>query len=215
MDTLPLPYQLFLLSHRPEEGRLDDDSAAVRGSLLRAAAIAELRLAGLLRDHGGRAERPGTTVPAALDPFLAEVLDGVAPQSSPRWFDVVNGQADKAEHAVRDRLAAAGVITVERRRILGPIGTTRIGVVDPGPAQALRARVRDAVRGGADPVAVPIGEALLAVLAVDGNVSTVFGWRDLRGHKPAVRALAHRIDRELTGLRPAVTASIAVSRSPA
>lgn len=39
---LPLPHQLFLLSHDPARVRLDDDSAAVRGSLLRAAAVGAL-----------------------------------------------------------------------------------------------------------------------------------------------------------------------------
>ncbi|GAA1185557.1 GOLPH3/VPS74 family protein [Pseudonocardia alaniniphila] len=212
-EAPPLPHQLFLLSYDPARARLDDDSAAVRGSLLRAAAIAELRIAGLLRDRDGRAERTSATVTTPLHPFLAEVLDDV-PQDRPRrWFGVLERRWYQAEGTVRDQLAAAGVVRVERRRILGLIPTRRIEVPDPGPVRALRASVREVVRAGADPAAVPLQEALLAVLAIDGDVSTMFGWRELRAHKPAVRALAQRIDRELTGLRPALFASIAARRA--
>ncbi|WP_433292137.1 GOLPH3/VPS74 family protein [Pseudonocardia sp. CA-142604] len=208
----PLPHQLFLLSHDPARARLDDASAAVRGSLLRAAAIAELRIAGLLRDLDGRAERTNATVATPLHPFLAEVL-GDVPQDRPRrWFEVLERRWHQAEGTVCDQLAAAGVVRVERRRILRLIPTRRIEVPDPGPVSALRARVREVVRAGTGPAAVPLQEALLAVLAIDGNVNTMFGWRELRAHRPAVRALAQRIDRELTGLRPALFASIAARR---
>jgi hypothetical protein len=214
-QALPLPHKLFLLSLRPEKGRLDDDSAAVRGALLRAAAIAGLRLAGLLRDHGGKAERTNVSATEPLDPFLAGVLNDVPPRRRRGWFEVVNEASRKAEGAVRDRLVAAGMITVEPHRVLGLFPAQRIGLADPGPVEALRDRVRQAVRedSAADPI--PVGEALLAVLAIDGNVSTVFGGRDLRGHSAVVRALRNRIDRELTGLRPATEAAIAVHRSPA
>lgn len=210
--TLPLPHQLFLLSLRPAKARLDDDSAAVRGALLRAAAIAELRLAGLLRDHDGKAERTNAPVIEPLNPFLADVLGDVRPDRRRGWFDVVNDRSSKAAEAVRDQLAATKIIMVEQHRILGLIPTYRIGLPDPGPVVALRERVRRAVR---ENPGAPIDEAVLAVLAVDGNVSTVFGWRDLRGQSAAVRALKKRIDRELTGLRPATEAAIAVNRAPA
>jgi hypothetical protein len=51
------------------------------------------------------------------------------------------------------------------------------------------------------------------VLAIDGNVSTLFRWRVLRQHRGAVRALTQRIDRELPGLRRALEASMAVGRA--
>ncbi|MBL7253505.1 GOLPH3/VPS74 family protein [Paractinoplanes lichenicola] len=209
MPSLPLPHQLFLVSHQPEKGRLDDDSAAVRGSLLRGAAVAELCLAGLLRDRGGKAERADAAVPASLDPFLARVLGDVPPGRARGWFDVLEQRWPTAEESVRGLLVAAGLVTVERRRVLGLVPTERIGVTDPGAVDDLRGRVRGAVLGEPG----PIGEAVLAALAMDGNVSTVFGWRDLWGHKPAVRALNDRVDRELPGLRKALFASIALRRA--
>ncbi|MBN9737599.1 MULTISPECIES: GPP34 family phosphoprotein [unclassified Pseudonocardia] len=213
--TLPLPHELYLLSHVPAKSRLDDDSALVRGSLLRAAAVADLRIAGLLRDRDGKAERAPGPVPGGLDPFLAEVLDSVRPDRPRRWFGVVDHHWHTAERAVRESLVATGTITAERRRVLLVVPARRIEVPDRGPVQELRDRVRDAVLGGGDPGAVPIGDAVLAVLADEGYVRTVFRRRELRAHKPAVRALNERVDRELPGLRTAMSWSVAARRTAA
>ncbi|GAB2608414.1 hypothetical protein Aab01nite_61090 [Paractinoplanes abujensis] len=210
MPTLPLPHQLFLLSHQPAKGRLDDDSAAVRGSLLSGAAVAELSLAGLVRDRGGKAERTGAAVPAALDGFLAAVLGDVPPDRPRRWFDVLEQRWAAAEQTVREQLVAAGLVTAEQHRILGLMRTERIDVTDPAAAEALRSRVRGTVD---DPAGAAIGDAVLAVLAYDGNVSSVFGWRDRWGRKPAVRALNDRVDAALPGLRKALFQSIALRRA--
>ncbi|MDP9795073.1 hypothetical protein J2S43_003585 [Catenuloplanes nepalensis] len=205
-----LPHQFFLLSHHPEKGRLDDDSAEPRGSLLCAAAVAELCTSGLIEDRDGRAVRTGAPVPAGLGPFVAAVLGDVPADRPRRWLDVLEQQRWwTAEEAVRDELAAAGVITVERRRFR----SARIHVADPGPVRGLRDRVRAAARN--DPGAATIRETVLAVLAIEGAVNTVFGWRDLWGHKPAVRALRDRFDRELPGLREAAVGSAALRRTPA
>ncbi|MBU2668143.1 GPP34 family phosphoprotein [Actinoplanes bogorensis] len=207
---MSLPESLFLLSLRPDKGRLDDDSAAVRGSLLRSAALAELRLRGLLRDHDGHPERTDAAPAQPLEPFLTEVLDDVRPDRRHGWFELVHNRSDKAEATVRDQLAANRTIIVETHRVLGLLPTQRLTLTDPTPVEALRDRVRRALHQDA-----PIEDALLAVLAADGNVSTVYRWRDLRGQSSALRALRQRIDRELTGLRPATEAAIAVQRSPA
>ncbi|MCO8273874.1 GPP34 family phosphoprotein [Actinoplanes sp. TRM 88003] len=197
---------MFLLSHDPAKGRLDDDSHAVRGSLLCGAAVADLCLSGWLRDRDGRAERTDQPATAPPDPFLARVLGDV--DRPRRWFDLLERQWLSAEEAVEEQLVAAGVITVERRRVLGLIPVKQIGVADPGSVRALRERVRDAAKQEA-----PIGPSVLAALAVDGNVSTVFGWRDLRGHKSGVRALNDRVDGALPGLRSALIQSIALRRA--
>jgi hypothetical protein len=214
-STLPLPHQLFLLSHVPEKSTLDANSALVRGSLLRAAAVADLRIAGLLRDRDGRADRAAGPVPGGLDPFLADVLGSVGPDRPRRWFGVVDHRWHTAERAVRESLVATGTITAERRRVLLVVPARRIEVLDPGPVQELRARVRDAVLGGRDPGDVPIGDAVLVVLADDGDVRTLVRRRELRAHKPAVRALRERVERELPGLRKAMSYSVAARRTAA
>lgn len=211
-DALPLPHQFLLLSVQPGKGRLDADSEPVRGSLLSAAAVAELCIGGLLHDRDGKAERTDTTPPATLDPFLAEVLGDVPASGSRSWFEVLESRWEKAEGAVRDHLVGMGHITIEHRQILGPIRQKKIVVADPGRVQALRERVRDAALGGAESASVPVREAVLTTLAVDGLVGTMFRWRELTRHKRGIRALADRIDREMPGLRKAVSYSIAVRR---
>ena len=135
---------------------------------------------------------------------------GDIPPDRPRpWFDLLEQRWPKAEEAVQDQLVAAGAVTVELGRTLGVIRTRKVSVTDPGAVRALRDRVREVARSGPGPVE----EAVLAVLAIDGNVSTVFGWRDLCGHKPAVRALKDRVDHELPGLRSALIQSIALRRA--
>jgi hypothetical protein len=211
VDALPMPHRLLLLSVQPEKDRLDADSEPVRGSLLGAAAVAELCIGGLLHDRDGKAERTNTTTPAALDPFLAEVFGDVPASGSRSWFEVLESRWDKAESAVRDHLAGAGHITIEHRQILGPIRQKKIVVADPDGVQALRERVRGAALGGSA-ASIPFNEAVLATLAVDGLVGTMFRWRELTTHKRGIRALAERIDREIPGLRKALSYSIAVRR---
>jgi hypothetical protein len=116
----------------------------------------------------------------------------------------------QADGAVRDHLVGLGHITIEHRQILGPFRLSKIVVADPDRVQALRDRVRDAALGGSESASVPLGEAVLATLAVDGLVGTTFRWRELTTHRRGIRALAERIDREMPSLRKALSYSIAV-----
>lgn len=208
-----LPHRLLLLSHDPSKGRFEDGSAAVRGPLLRAAAIADLRVAGLLRDRDGGAERPPALPAPPSDPFLAKVW-GDTSSARRSWYDLISHHAHRAERTVRDQLVAAGVLAVERRRILYVLPADRIRVCNPGPVRTLRNRVRTAVVDGLDPATVPIGDAVLVVLVTEGGVGTVFGRRELAANRPATRSLVARVDRELPRLRKALTLAIAAARTP-
>ncbi|ANY07092.1 GOLPH3/VPS74 family protein [Pseudonocardia sp. HH130630-07] len=216
--TLPLPHRLFLLSHDAGKAKLDTNSALVRGPLLRAAAVAELRIAGLVEDRDGKAVRTAaaaTSSAGSLDPFLADVLDAVPADRPRRWFGVVDRNWHRAEGGLREQLAADGVITAERRRMLLVFPTHRIGIADPGALRSLRDRVRAPVLEDRDPATADLGDAALAVIAIEGHVSTVFWRRELRAHKQAARALTERVDAELPGLRKALSYSIAARRTPA
>ncbi|UMO99304.1 GPP34 family phosphoprotein [Amycolatopsis sp. EV170708-02-1] len=211
--TQSLPQRMYLLGYDTEKSRLDPASAVVRGSLLRAAAVAELILAGLLIDRDGKAERTAAAGLAPGDPFLAKVLED-APGAKPRrWLTVVDRDWHKAEDVVRDQLATAGTITVGRHRALGIFPVRDITLADPPQADALRERVRDVVLSGRDPAAVPIEDAVLAVLSAEGDVHTVFSAKENRAHRSAIKALAARFDTTLPGLRKAVQYSVAARRS--
>ena len=102
--------------------------------------------------------------------FLTEVLGDVPASGSRSWFEVLESRWDKAEDAVRERLAGAG--------------TSRSSTV------------RSSVRSG----------------RVDGLVGTMFRWRELTTHRRGIRAPADRVEREMPGLRKALSYAIAVRR---
>ncbi|MGK4595141.1 GOLPH3/VPS74 family protein [Amycolatopsis sp. w19] len=208
-----LPQRMYLLGYDTEKNRLDPAGAVVRGSLLRAAAVADLVLAGLLSDRDGKAERTAAAGLAQEDPFLAKVLED-APGTKPRrWLTVVDRDWHRAEDIVRDQLATAGTITVGRHRAMGIFPVRDIALADPRVAEGLRGRVRDVVLSGQDPTAVPIEDAVLAVLSAEGDVHTVFSAKENRVHRSAIKALAAHVDTVLPGLRKAVRYSVAARRS--
>ncbi|MFI7121200.1 GPP34 family phosphoprotein [Amycolatopsis sp. NPDC049868] len=208
-----LPQRMYLLGYDTERNRLDPTSAVVRGPLLRAAAVADLILAGLLTDHGGKAERTAAAGLAPADPFLAKVLED-APGAKPRrWHAVVDRDWHKAEDIVRDQLATDGTITVGRHRVMGIFPVRDITLADPPQVQGLRERVRDVVLNGQDPAAVPIEDAVLAMLSAEGDVHTVFSAKENRANRSAIKALAAHVDTVLPGLRKAVQYSVAARRS--
>ncbi|MEU3766033.1 GPP34 family phosphoprotein [Amycolatopsis keratiniphila] len=211
--TQSLPQRMYLLGYDTEKNRLDPASATVRGSLLRAAAVADLVLAGLLTDRDGKAERTAAAGLAPEDLFLAKVLED-APGAKPRrWFAVVDRDWHKAEDIVRDQLATAGTITVGKHRAMGIFPVRDITLADPRQVERLRERVRDVVLSGQDPGAVPIEDAALAMLSVEGDVRTAFSAKENRAHRSALKALAAHVDTVLPELRKAVQYSIAARRS--
>lgn len=207
-----LSHRAYLLCFDTARGAPDSASVMARGPLLRAAAIAQLRLEGHLVDRNGRAVRTGTAAP--VDPFLAAVLARV--DRPRRWFGLVEHRWHEAEAVVRSRLATEGALVVTRRRILGLIPARDVTPTDPDGVRALQAEVRDAVTGGHDPAGVPVDVAVLAVLCLDeADVRTVLRPRERRAHAAALRALTARVDAELPGLRAALEWSVAARRTAA
>ncbi|AUI59636.1 GPP34 family phosphoprotein [Amycolatopsis sp. BJA-103] len=208
-----LPQRMYLLGYDSEKNRLDPVSALVRGALLRAAAVAELIIGGLLTDRDGKAERTAAAGLTPIDPFLAEVLEDAPGEKPRRWFTVVDREWHKAEDTVRDQLAASGVLFVEKRRAMGIFTVRDITLMDPQRTQELRERVRNVVLSGQDPATVAIEDAVLAMLSAEGDVYTVFGPKEKRANKSAVKALAEHVDTVLPGLRKAAQYSIAARRA--
>ncbi|MFW5417709.1 GPP34 family phosphoprotein [Nocardiopsis sp. CNT-189] len=209
--ALTLPERLYLLSYDLDRNRLDPVSAACRDHLLTAAALAELIIGGRLHDRDGRAVGGGAGAPD--DPFLAEVLAGVVRDRPLRWVGAVMSRMAEAERAVRGRLAEDGAITVERGRVLGVFRTTEVAPRDPGRLRRMRERTRRAVLAEHGGAAVPVEDAVLAVLAVEGDVWTLIAPKERREHRKALRALRDRFDAEFPGLRRAVRMAVAHSRS--
>ena len=210
-----LAHRMFLLSYDVDKGKLDAASVLVRGSLLRAAAVVELVRRDLLRDSGGKAERTPAAAFPPDDAFLADVLGAVREDRPRRWSTLIDTGFQHAEGAVRDQLAATGVITAERRRALGLFPVHDITAADPGQVRELQARVRDVVLGGRAPAAHEPDDVVLAAFALEGDVRTAFTGKERRAHRDAAKAAAAHVDERFPGLRKALTLSIAARRTAA
>ncbi|WP_031464899.1 GOLPH3/VPS74 family protein [Sciscionella sediminilitoris] len=209
-----LPQRLYLLCFDPGRNKLDTASVLVRGSLLRAAAVAELRMRGLLSDRDGRAVRE-TSATRPSDPFLAGVLDHVSPHKPCRWFTLLERDWYKAEKTVREQLEANGPVIGNRVRRLGILPGKEFSLADPGQVSALRENTRNTVLRHGDPAVSPVEMAVLAVFSADGDVRSVFTTKERREHKQAIKALRARVEDELPGLRKALGYAIAARRMPA
>lgn len=206
-----LPQRIYLLSYDADRGRFDPLSTAYRGQLLRAAALAELTITGLVGDRDGKAVRNAGAPPA--DPFLAEVLADV-PRDRPRGrLGLLQRGMIRAESAVREPLARAGTITVTRRRVLGLIPAGKVTVDRPDEVRELRERARAALFAGGDPAAAPIEDAAAAAIAVAGDMLTVFGLAERRRYPAEIASLNARVDAAAPGILRAVHLAVAATRS--
>lgn len=172
MGTLTLPERVYLLG---QEGREGDLAAVVR-----AAVLAELSLRECLVDEDGKV-RPSPTRRTG-DPVLDGVL-GTMSEDKPRgWRGWMRRGARSTLRAVRDRLAATGVITTEPGRVLGVFPTTKV-TADPARLAAERASVWNAIRGTGR---VSTADATLVALLAVGEVGTVLSRRDRSEHKARI-----------------------------
>lgn len=184
----------------------------VLGYLLRAAALAELLRAGNLADESGkaRARTAPAAEPGSLPAVVWEQISSSPPRSWQRWVQKDHG---KAVHVVRDELAAARVISVERRRIL-LFPVERITPRKAYLSRRLAERVGRAIRGGR-----PVGHLdedvrVLAALATAARLKTVVpSWRETRLLRDRIQQLSAPIEPIATALRKSVEAAKAASSS--
>lgn len=208
-----LPQQMYLLCYDPDKSKIELASAGTHDVLLRAAAAAQLTLTGLLRNHDGKAERTPAAAVTPQDPFLAEVLSDVPVDRPRRWFSVLLPGRSTAEDSIRDQLDASGTITDDHDRVLGLIPVHHITVADPEHLRALHERIGELVLGDQEPGSLPITDVVLAVLAVEGGVSTLFGLKSRFTRRDRIKSLGANLDAQLPGLRTAVTLAVTNTRA--
>ncbi|MDF3301747.1 GOLPH3/VPS74 family protein [Streptomyces tropicalis] len=167
--------------------------------LVRAAALVDLALRGRLREHDGTVTVSGT------EPTGDPVLDGVLRDAAGHgWKHLVRRHRRRTLAQVEDRLAAAGLLTVEAPRT--PFGTRRVTVTDRAAPAALRARVSAALHGDGPVQDVPTRDAALLALAAAGGVRTVVPRRDRKTCRARIDACTGRIAPLAPGLEKAVRA---------
>ncbi|MEU4508231.1 GPP34 family phosphoprotein [Nonomuraea wenchangensis] len=192
----------FLLAFDLRKGRLTERSEL--GYLLRAAALAELLLAGNLADESGKAR--AITAPAAepgsLPAVVWEQIANAPPRSWRRWVQKDHG---KAVGVVRDELAAARLISVERRRVL----LFRVERITPRKAYVARRlieRVGGAIRGGRPVGRLDDDVRVLAALATAARLGTVVVSRS-ETRPDRIKQLSAPVEPIATALRKSVEAA--------
>lgn len=210
LDTLP--QRLYLLCYTVDDGKFELVNLQGRGQMLRAGALVEMAVAGLIGTEGRKVRRLGDQPPG--DPFLAEVWGDLPEKKAKGWLQFIHNKAHTADGPVRAQLAAAGAITVSRKKLLGvTLPADHDTVQDPQQIRALQKRVRDAVLSGADPATLPMDEVTMAVFALEVEVTSVFSRKELRQHSGAFKALAGHFDAVVPGLRRALRDSYLSSRA--
>jgi len=180
--TLPesLPARLYLLAYDTEKNRVTAQSRL--GLVLRAAALADLYLAGRVTDENGKVRATGGRRPTG-DPLLDEVLQQLSehrPRSWQGW--IAHGQP--AVRTVRTQLEASRCIRVEHRRIL----PDRVELLDRSAVQRYVGELRAELRRPASR-AEPRTAAVLA-LAARGEIATVISRNERREHRQSLDELA-------------------------
>jgi len=180
--TLPesLPARLYLLAYDTEKNRVTAQSSL--GLVLRAAALADLYLAGRVTDENGKARAAGDRRPTG-DPLLDEVLQQVAEHRPRSWQGWIAG-GQPAVRTVRAQLEAALTIRVEHRRIL----PDRVELRDRRAVEQYADEVRAELRGPASRTD-PRTAAVLA-LAARGELATVISRSERREYRQRLDELA-------------------------
>lgn len=200
-----LPQMLYLLAYDPRRERMT--ARFELGFVLRAAALTELQLAGLITEEDGK---PRVQRPAALgDPFLNDLLQQIAESRPHRWQRWVTRDARKAPRIVRDSLAAAEVVRLEPYRVLGLFPATRVVVQDPRVVERLAGRVSATLDGMRPLSRTDPRDAAMVALAAAGEFRTVLPRARRREHRQRLAELS-----EAAGPIPkALTRAIRQARS--
>jgi len=207
MTVESLPQMLYLLAYNPS--RQQTTARLELGLTLRAAALAELLMVGRLRDDGGRPRAQGHA--AFADPLLDEVYQEIASSRPRRWQYWVNRGSREAARKVRDRLAADGVLRLERGRVLGILPRTKVIITDERVMRDLAERVRVALTETVPASRVDARDAALVALAARAEFGTILPRKERRRYKRRIDQLA-----ESTGpVAPALRRAISTRRAAA
>ncbi|HEU5159406.1 MAG TPA: GPP34 family phosphoprotein [Streptosporangiaceae bacterium] len=204
-----LPGRMYLLAYNP--GRRRMTAGAQLGYVLRAAALADLLLAGAIADVSGKAgAQPGQVV---ADPLVDVVLQQIASSRPRSWRSWVSKGAAPMKRDVREQLVTEGWIQVEPRRILGLFPVAEVTVTDTRVVDLLAGSVAAALR---DPIdEVDPRDAALVALAAAGEIKTALPRARRREHKERIARLSEVIGPVAKALRKVVQAQQAAAASSA
>jgi hypothetical protein len=180
--TLPesLPARLYLLAYDTEKNRVT--AQAQLGLVLRAAALADLYLAGRVTDENGKVRVTGDRWPTG-DLLVDELLQQLA-EHQPRSWQGWIARGRPAIRTVRTQLEDGLYIRVEHRAIL----PDRVELRDRPTVQRYAEEVRAELRGpasGTEP-----RTATVLALAARGEISNLISRTERREHRQHLDELA-------------------------
>ena len=159
-----------------------------RSELVRAAALVELRWAGLLTDRNGKAVAGAGR---SGDPVLDAVLDRIAASRRPRsWQHWVAKDPKSTLTAVADRLAERRVIRLTRNTFLGMVTTTAVTIPDTRVVRQLATGARNAALAVTPAHNLDRREIALATLTWAAEQDTVLRGSERRQHRAHLNELA-------------------------
>ncbi|MCI3273578.1 GOLPH3/VPS74 family protein [Streptomyces cylindrosporus] len=193
-----LPCLMYLLAYDASAAGPYDRSRT--GFLVRAAALVDLALRGRLEEGDGTVAVTGT------GPVGDPVLDGVLRDAGAGhgWKQLVRSHRRRSLAQVEDRLAAAGVLTVQEPRTF--VGKRRLTVTDRAVPAAVRARVAAALHGDGPVQDLPAADAALLALAAAGGIRSVVSRQDHKTHRARIDACTGTLAVLAPGLAKAVRA---------
>lgn len=173
---------------------LDDEKGSSRNSRL------ELGLAGALLEDLGRAgalrskgkELHSVDVAAPEHPLLVRAHDVIVgsgrPRSAKAWLGRLPRRLKPIIGTVASGLVQQGVLTEQRRKVLGVFPSTRFPVADPGPERLLRDRLTAVLDGRRRP---EDRDALLFGLLVSLEmISELVEWDERRAARERAKEIA-------------------------
>ncbi|MFJ1765484.1 GPP34 family phosphoprotein [Amycolatopsis sp. NPDC088138] len=200
MSTFSLPAQVYLLACDTGRDRLPDRQRVA--PLVRAAALTDLVLRGLVADDDGRPVVTGAGGTGHL--VLDDLLGDLAADPHRKWRGWVRRDARATLHSLEAQLDAAGTITLRTSSVLGLFPRRRPVVRDRAEAARLHEVVTAALLG-AEPVSrVDPGVAALTSLAAAAELTTVLPRRERRQHKARLAELEDRAGAAVPALRKVV-----------
>jgi hypothetical protein len=170
--TVPttLSARVYLTAYDAERHKLTKGSRLHH--LVRAAALEELQLRGLITDDDGKVAVTGraTTGDAVLDGVLELVRGTAKPKSWRHW---VGKNASRTRDAQRDQLAAERLVRLERRKVLGVFPYTAVTVRDARPAKELQKTALRVLTGATPTAHLDQRDIALTAIAAIGELDTV------------------------------------------
>ncbi len=160
--SLSLPARLCLLAWDSTESEVT--GAGRLPPLVRAGALVELALSGLLFDEDGIAT-PADLDSETGDPVLDGLLELVRESRPHRWRTWVTLHARITLDAVREQLAAGDQLRAEKRRVLGVFPTVEYVLERVDIVASLREEARAVLLGPVPAAEVSERDAALAALA--------------------------------------------------